>query len=99
MCLVKVTISSLVFLWNSTLASSSGGAPVALSVASLVANSPERLVLKDSTCSILLSNLLFKVTNALIISLDTFIARSAISTKYIKPTIFCLGVSLPPPII
>ena len=90
---------SFVFLWNSTLANSSGGAPVALRVASLVANIPERLVLKASTCSILPSNLLFNVTKALMISLDTFIARSAISTKYINPTIFCLGVSLPPPII
>ena len=46
-------------------ASSSGGAPVAFRVASFVANSSDNFTLKDSTCSILLSSLLLRVTNAL----------------------------------
>ena len=96
--LVNFMISSLVSLCFFTLSVSSFGAPVASNVASFDSSLPESSVLNDSTWAILFSNLLFKVTKALIISLDTFIARRAMSTKYINPTIFCLGVSLPPPI-
>src|ERR1035437_4881639 len=39
------------------------------------------------------------ITNACRISLDTFSAKRAVSTRYIIPIIFCLGVSFPPDII
>ena len=90
---------SLVFLCISTLASSAGGAPWALSVVKADSKKPVNSELAASVCSILDSNLLFSVTKALIISFDTFIASMAISTKYIRPIIFCLGVSLPPPMV